>query len=76
MKLYSYKGDTVLDPFNGSGQTTKIAFHFKRHYIGIDIVKEYVNLARSRITAEPLHIRSEALIANWKKIPSHHCFHL
>jgi site-specific DNA-methyltransferase (adenine-specific) len=76
MKLYSYKGDTVLDPFNGSGQTTKIAFHFKRHYIGIDIVKEYVNLARSRITGEPLHIRSEALIANWKKIPSHHCFHL
>jgi modification methylase len=76
MKLYSYKGDIVLDPFNGSGQTTKVACHFKRHYVGIDIVKEYVNLARSRITGEPLHIRSEALIANWKKIPSHHCFHL
>jgi site-specific DNA-methyltransferase (adenine-specific) len=74
MKLYSYKGDTVLDPFNGSGQTTKVAFHFERHYIGIDIVKEYVNLAKSRIIDEPLHIRSEALIANWKKIPSHHHF--
>jgi DNA modification methylase len=76
MKLYSYKGDTVLDPFNGSGQTTKVAFHFKRRYIGIDIVKEYVNLAKSRIIDEPLHIRAEALIANWKKIPSHHYFHL
>lgn len=76
MKLYSYKGDTVLDPFNGSGQTTKVSFHFERHYIGIDIVKEYVNLAKSRIVDEPLHIRSEALIANWKKIPSHHHFHL
>ena len=76
MKLYSYKGDTVLDPFNGSGQTTKVAFHFKRRYIGIDIVKEYVNLAKSRIMDEPLHIRAEALIANWKKIPSHHYFHL
>jgi site-specific DNA-methyltransferase (adenine-specific) len=75
MKLYSYKGDAVLDPFNGSGQTTKVAFHFERHYIGIDIVKEYVNLAKSRIIDEPLHIRSEALIANWKKIPSHHHFH-
>jgi modification methylase len=76
MKLYSYRGDTVLDPFNGSGQTTKVAFHFKRRYIGIDIVKEYVNLAKSRIMDEPLHIRAEALIANWKKIPSHHYFHL
>jgi site-specific DNA-methyltransferase (adenine-specific) len=76
MKLYSYKGDTVLDPFNGSGQTTKVAFHFKRRYIGIDIVREYVNLAKSRIMDEPLHIRAEALIANWKKIPSHHYFHL
>jgi site-specific DNA-methyltransferase (adenine-specific) len=76
MKLYSYKGDTVLDPFNGSGQTTKVAFHFKRRYIGIDIVKEYVNLAKCRIMDEPLHIRAEALIANWKKIPSHHYFHL
>ena len=76
MKLYSYKGDTVLDPFNGSGQTTKVAFHFKRRYIGIDIVREYVNLAKSRIIDEPLHIRAEALIANWKKIPSHHYFHL
>lgn len=76
MKLYSYRGDTVLDPFNGSGQTTKVASHFKRRYIGIDIVKEYVNLAKSRIIDEPLHIRAEALIANWKKIPSHHYFHL
>ena len=36
MKLYSYEGDVVLDPFNGSGQTTKVAFHFQRHYIGAD----------------------------------------
>lgn len=70
-KVYSYKGDTVLDPFNGSGQTTKVAHHFGRRYIGIDMVKEYVELARSRIASEPLHIRSEALIASWKKIPSH-----
>src|SRR5918998_632639 len=31
----------------------------------------YIELARSRLS-EPIHIRSEALIANWKKIPSHH----
>ncbi|HET7344705.1 MAG TPA: site-specific DNA-methyltransferase [Nitrososphaeraceae archaeon] len=74
MKLYSYEGDTVLDPFNGSGQTTKVAFHFQRHYIGIDTIKEYIKLAKSRLADEPLHIRPEVLIANWKKIPSHYRF--
>ncbi len=71
MKLYSYEGDTILDPFNGSGQTTKVAFHLQRRFIGVDIINEYVKLARSRLS-EPMHIRAEALIANWKKIPSHH----
>ncbi len=74
MKLYSYENDVMLDPFNGSGQTTKVAHHFGRRYIGIELVKDYVNLAKSRIE-EPLHIRNEALIANWKKIPSHHKKH-
>ena len=72
MKLYSYEGDTVLDPFNGSGQTTKVAHHFGRRYLGMDVVAEYVQLAKMRIAREPLHIRNEALIASWKKIPSHY----
>ena len=72
MQLYSYEGDTVLDPFNGSGQTTKVAHHFGRHAIGIDVVSEYIDLARSRINSEDLHIRQEALIASWKKIRSHY----
>ncbi len=71
MKLYSYNGDIVLDPFNGSGQTTKVAYKLDRHFLGIDIKQEYVDLAQNRLTNEPLHIRSEALIANWKKITSH-----
>jgi len=75
MKLYSYENDVMLDPFNGSGQTTKVAHHFGRRYIGIELVKDYVNLAKSRIEKEPLHIRNEALIANWKKIPSHYKKH-
>ena len=71
MKLYSYEGDVVLDPFNGSGQTTKVASHFNRKYIGIDIVDEYVHLASARLAEEKLHIRPQALIADWKKIRSH-----
>ncbi len=72
MKLYSYENDTILDPFNGSGQTTKVAHRFGRRYVGIDTVNKYVELAKMRIASEPLHIRNEALIANWKKIPSHY----
>lgn len=72
MKLYSYENDVVLDPFNGSGQTTKVAHYFGRRYVGIDLVQDYVKLARSRIENEPIHIRDEALIASWKKIPSHY----
>lgn len=72
MRVYSYKGDVVLDPFNGSGQTTKVAHNMGRRYIGIDMVKEYVELAKSRIAGEALHIREETLIASWKKIRSHY----
>jgi site-specific DNA-methyltransferase (adenine-specific) len=71
MKLYSYENDLILDPFNGSGQTTKVAHHFGRRYLGIDLVTEYVELAKFRLEREPVHIRNEALIANWRKIPSH-----
>ena len=30
MKLYSYEANTIIDPFNGNGQTTQVAFHFHR----------------------------------------------
>lgn len=73
MQLYSYKGDLVLDPFNGSGQTTKVAHCTGRRYVGIDMVQEYIDLARSRLESEPLHIRQEALVASWKKVQSHYC---
>jgi modification methylase len=72
MKLYSYENDVILDPFNGSGQTTKVAFHFHRHYIGIEVMEQYNTLASSRLAKEKMHIRPEAVIANWKKIPSHY----
>jgi site-specific DNA-methyltransferase (adenine-specific) len=72
MKLYSYEGDFVLDPFNGSGQTTKVAHNFGRRYIGIDLMNEYVSLAKQRIDKESIHIRPDALIAKWQKVRSHY----
>jgi site-specific DNA-methyltransferase (adenine-specific) len=47
--LYTFKGETVLDPFMGSGQTAMMAVETKRNYIGIDNNPEYVALAEERI---------------------------
>ncbi len=49
LKLFSYRGDTVLDPFNGVGTTTLTAHHFGRNYIGIDCSAEYCKTAEQRI---------------------------
>ncbi|MCX7934714.1 MAG: site-specific DNA-methyltransferase [Planctomycetota bacterium] len=68
IRLYSYPGDLILDPFSGSGQTLKVAYHLKRHYVGYEIIEKYVDLAQKRIR-EPLSIRPEQLIAIFEKIP-------
>ena len=52
INLYSKKGDVVLDPMNGSGQTTKVAQHLGRKFIGIDKQDTYVQIAKNRL-ADP-----------------------
>ncbi len=60
IKLFSYVGDTVLDPFLGSG-TTLIACHLhNRKGIGVDIDPTYFNLAINRLTKE-LNIHQMAI---------------
>lgn len=49
IQLYTFKGDIILDPFIGSGQTAIAAIKTRRHYIGYDINEEYVKLAKKRI---------------------------
>ena len=49
LKLFSYRGDIVLDPFNGAGTTTLTAHHFGRTYLGIDCSTAYCEIAKQRI---------------------------
>jgi len=49
IRLYSYRGDVVLDPFMGSGTTCVAAATNERHYVGFDISPEYCALAEKRI---------------------------
>jgi DNA modification methylase len=49
MKLFSYQGDIVLDPFNGAGTTSLVAWKLGRRFIGIDISEDYCECALGRI---------------------------
>jgi site-specific DNA-methyltransferase (adenine-specific) len=51
IKLYSYVGDVVLDPFCGSGTTCVAAKAGNRRWVGYDIAAEYCDLAEGRIAA-------------------------
>jgi site-specific DNA-methyltransferase (adenine-specific) len=43
----------VLDPFMGSGTTAVVAKRLKRHFVGIELVPKYVEIATKRLSAEP-----------------------
>ena len=49
LKLFSFKNDLILDPFNGVGTTTYCASLSDRRYIGIDISEKYCKKAESRM---------------------------
>jgi DNA modification methylase len=51
IRLYSYVGDVVLDPFAGSGTTCVAARQLGRRYVGFDISPEYCEIARRRLAA-------------------------
>ena len=50
IKLFTDEGDTVLDPFAGSGTTLLAAQELGRRGIGIDVSSEYCNLMKERLT--------------------------
>lgn len=49
LKLFSFENDLILDPFNGAGTTTLVAKRLNRHYLGLDISKDYTDKAKNRL---------------------------
>jgi DNA modification methylase len=49
LKLFSFKNDFVLDPFNGVGSTTVVAKKLGRRFLGIDISEKYCKIAEKRL---------------------------
>lgn len=50
IKLFSFYGDTVLDPFAGSGTTLKAAVDLGRKAIGYELNPDYVELIKNKVT--------------------------
>ena len=49
IKMFTYVGDTVLDPFVGSGTTIKAAKELNRNSIGIDINPEFLSIIKEKV---------------------------
>lgn len=59
IKLFTKPGDVVLDPFVGSGTTALAAIREGRYFVGIDISKDYVELAGKRTADEQIRLIAE-----------------
>lgn len=49
IKLFSYAGETVLDPFMGSGTTNKVAMMLGRNSVGYEIDKELLDVVKEKL---------------------------
>jgi len=49
IKLFSYKGETILDPFLGSGTTMKVARDLCRNSIGIELKKSLIPIIKEKL---------------------------
>lgn len=54
IKLFSYKEDTVLDCFLGSGTSGESAVRLERNFVGVEKSEDYFNMAKERIEGAEL----------------------
>ena len=62
IKLFTKEGGVVLDPFLGSGTTSKVAKRMRRNSIGVEILEEYHRMAKKNIDSEP--VQSSIFVLN------------
>jgi DNA modification methylase len=62
IRMFSFVGDTVLDPFLGTGTTVAAAARWGRNSIGVEIDSHYFNLAERRVREATSSLFSESTI--------------
>ncbi len=60
VRMFSFVGDTVLDPFLGTGTTTVAAAKWGRNSVGFEIDAHYLQLAQKRIAQDTSSLFSAA----------------
>ena len=60
VRMFSFVGDNVLDPFSGSGTTMIAAFRTGRNSIGVEIDPDYYRMAARYLKAETSDLFSSA----------------
>jgi len=53
IRMFSFVGDTVLDPFVGTGSTMLASMRAARNSIGVELEPTYLGIAQKRLLAEP-----------------------
>lgn len=67
VRMFSFAGDTVLDPFTGTGTTNLAAARWGRNSIGWEVIDSYVDLAAKRLSKEAFashQLRMDSPVAN------------
>jgi len=64
IKLFTQEGDTVLDPFMGSGTSVIVANRMKRHAIGIEILPDYFRMVKEQVQPAVVVSLNEAKTKN------------
>jgi site-specific DNA-methyltransferase (adenine-specific) len=60
VRMFSFWGDTVLDPFSGTGTTMVAAMKWRRNSVGVEIDREYCRMAARRLKHEATDMFSDA----------------
>ncbi len=63
VRMFSFVGDTVLDPFLGTGTTSVAAARAGRNSVGVEVDPEYLELARHRFLDETTGLFKRARLA-------------
>lgn len=72
IKLFTHKGELVLDPFVGIGTTLIAAQDLERNAVGFDLKKEYINLTNKRLNQKKLDkIKRVAIYDDAHNIPQY-----
>ena len=64
IQRYTNEGDTILDPFMGSGTTGVACVQLNRNFIGIEINPQYFEIAQRRIAEAQAQMNRERKVSN------------